>query len=883
MKWTRWLARRARLLFRKEEVERELDEEVRHHVALEARELERQGMPRREALREARLRFGGTERYKERVREARGGRLLEDLLRDLRHGIRTLGRSPGFTASALLVLALGIGASTALFGVVRGVLLRPLPYPEPDRLVRVWPASPTRGIDRAAFSFRDFEDWRAESSAVEAMGLWSTLPGDYPLIGESGPEEIATVWVGGDFFGTLGVPAALGRTLRPDDVEAGRTAVVLSHDLWERRFGGDPGVVGRTIPLDHRPFEVVGVMPEGFAFPDADGELWTPITVIPEDDIPIHLRQVRFAQGMARLASGVTVATAARALSALAGDLEARHPDTNAGVSSATVVPLRAQVVGEVETALWTLLGAVGFVLLLVCANVANLLLARGTTRAREMAIRRSLGASSGRVTRQLLTESLLLGVAGGALGLVLARLGTDLLVARSAGLLPRTGEVALDGAVLAVGVAVTLGATLLAGVVPALRTARATPGSKLREGGRGVAGGTRGVRLRRGLVAAEVALAVVLLVGAGLLFRSVRAMGEVDPGFETGGRLAMTLTISDQKHPDRGEWMSMYREILRRMEALPGVEAAGAIRYLPFRGEGEAWPLQVPGLYEPTPEEQRYVRSYQVSPDLFQALGIRVLRGRGIRPTDGPDDPFAIVVNETLAREFFQGRNPVGRRVRVAGTEIEVLGVVEDVRHAGLAEEAPPVAYVPQEQSPRIQMSYVLSAGAGTDPLGLADDLRDIVHDLDPEQAINEILPLEELAGSQTARPRFVALLLGLFATLAVLLAALGVYGVLSWVVRARTREMGLRMALGASAGQVRRMVLANGLRPVGWGLLLGLAAALVLTRFLESLLFGVPATDPATYLAVAAGLGVVGVAASLVPAWSATRVDPMESLRAE
>jgi predicted permease len=883
MRWTRWLARRARILFRKEEVERELDEEIRHHVELEARELERRGLAPREARREARLRFGGTERHKERVREERGGRLLEDLLRDLRHGARTLARSPGFTTSALLVLALGIGASTALFGVVRGVLLRPLPYPEPDRLVRVWPASPTRGIERAGFSLPDFEDWRTGAATADAMGLWTTLPADYPVLGESGPEELSTVWVGGDFFGTLGVPAALGRTLRPDDVEAFRTAVVLSHGLWERRFGADPGVVGRTMLLDHRPFEVVGVMPDGFAFPDGEGEVWTPITVIPEDDIPIHLRQVRFIQGMARLAPGATPAAATQEFSAIAQELEARHPDSNAGVTAATVVPLRDQVVGEVEAALWMLLGAVGFVLLLVCANVANLLLARGTARAREMAIRRSLGASSGRVARQLLTESLLLGVAGGALGLLLAWVGTDLLVSRSAGLLPRTGEVSLDGAVLAVGVGLTLGATLLAGVVPALRTAREAPGAGLRDGSRDVAGGARGVRLRRGLVAAEVALAVVLLVGAGLMLRSVRAMAEVDPGFETGGRLAATLTISDQKHPERAEWMAVYREILRRMEDLPGVEAAGAIRYLPFRGEGEAWPVQVPGLYEPTPEEQRYVRSYQVSPDLFEALGIQVLRGRAIQPTDGGEDPFVVAVNETLAREFFQGQDPVGRRIRVGGTEIEVVGVVEDVRHAGLSEEAPPVVYVPQEQSPRIQMSYVLSAGAGTDPRALVDDVRRIVRELDPDQAITEILPLDELAGSQTARPRFFALILGLFAALALVLATLGVYGVLAWVVRERTREMGLRMALGASAGQVRGMVLAGGLRPVAVGLVLGLAAAVATTRFLESLLFGVPATDPATYLAVVAGLGLVGVAASLVPAWSATRVDPMESLRAE
>lgn len=882
MEWTRRWVRRLRFLFRKEEVERELDEEILYHIEQEARELERQGVPPGEALRQARLRFGGTERHKERVRDERGGRLLEDLIRDLRHGARSLGRTPGFTVSALLILALGIGASTALFGVVRGVVLRPLPYPQPDQLVRIWPAATSRGVDRAAFSWPDFRDWRAEAETVTAMGLWTTLPGDYPIMGESGPQELATVWVGGDFFGALGVPAAIGRTLRPEDVELGSPMVVLSHGLWTRRFGQDPALVGQTITLDHRSFEVVGVMPEGFGFPDGEAEVWTPITVIPEDDVPIEVRGVRFPSALARLAPGVAPEAARDELAGIAASLEERFPDSNAGVDGATVVPLREVVVGDVEAALWMLMGAGGLVLLLVCANVASLLLARGTSRAREVSIRLSLGASTGRVTRQLLAESLLLGLAGGALGLALAWVGTDLLLERSAGLLPRSEEVALDGVVLGVAVAVTLAATLLSGVVPALRTARLSPGAGLREGGREVGGGVRGVALRRGLVGAEVALAVVLLVGAGLMLRSVHAMGQVDPGFESEGRLAMTLTISDMKHPERADWMAFYQAILDRMQALPGVESVGAIRYLPFRGDGEAWPIRVPGLYEPASEEQRQVRSYQVSPGLFDAMGIRVLRGRGIQATDRADDPLVVVVNEALVREFFQGEDPLGRRIQVTGTDIEVVGVVEDVRHQSLAEEAPAVAYVAQEQIPRIQMSYVLSVGNG-DPLALADDVRRIVQDIDPDQAITEILPLEELTGSQSARPGFLALILGLFAGLALILAALGVYGVVAFVVRERTREMGLRMALGASAGQVRRMVLVGGLKPVAAGLVVGVVVAFGAARLAESLLFGVAPTDPATYVAVAALLGLAGAGASLIPALAATRVDPMEALRAE
>jgi len=878
----RRLKRRVRFLARKRATESELDEELRHHIELEAEELVRGGMDPERARREARLRFGGLERTKERVRDERGGRLLEDLVQDVRYALRTLGRSPGFTVSALLILALGIGASTALFGVVRGVVLRPLPYPEPERLVRIWPSAPSRGVERGAFSYPDFRDWRTEATTLASAGLWTTLPGDYPILGDAGPEELETAWVGGDFFGVLGVEAAVGRTLRPDDVEEARPAVVLSYGVWQRRFGGDPAVVGRSITLDHRPFEAVGVMPEGFGFPDSNVEIWTPITVIPEDDIPIELRAVRFPQAMARLEPGVTVETARQELSAVAASLERRYPDSNAGVSSARVESLREVIVGDVDRALWTLLGAVAFVLLLACANVANLLLARGSARSGEMAIRLSMGASSGRVTRQLLTESLVLGAAGGALGLVVAWIGTNVLIARSAGLLPRTGEVRMDASVLVASVVLTLGATALAGVVPALRTARVSPGGGLKEGRGGVGTSRDRLRLRRGLVAAEVALAAVLLIGAGLMLRSVDAIGEVDPGFEGEGRLAMTLTISDQKHTERSEWMAMYREILAGMRRLPGVTSAGAIRYLPFRGEGEAWPVQVPGLYEPAPDEQRMVRSYQVSADLFRTLGIRLLRGRTFGSTDGPDDPLVAVVNERFIDDFFGGRDPVGRRFRVGEGEVEVVGVVEDVRHAGLSEEGPPVVYVHEEQIPRIQMTYVLATGSGS-PLALVDDVRRVVGALDPDQAITEILPLEELLDEQMARPRFFTVLLGAFAVLAVTLAALGVYGVLSYFVRERAREMGLRMALGASAARVVRMVIGGGLRPVAVGLLVGLVVAAGLSRFIEGLLFGVSAADPITYLAVAGLLAAVGAAASLLPAWAATRVDPMESLRAE
>lgn len=886
MRWTERLARRIRVLFRKGEVEHDLDEELRLHVDMEADELVRRGMVPERARREALRRFGGVERTKERVRDERGGRLLEDLLQDLRFGARSLRKSPGFSLSALLVLALGIGSATALFGVVDAVLLEPLPYPQPDRLVRVWPASPSRGQDRTAFSYPDGRDWRERAQTLDGLAVYSTAAANYVYLGGDAPMELATEWVGGDFFRVLGVAPASGRTLRPEDEDEDRMVAVLAWGTWQRLFAGDPSLVGRTIELDHRSFEVVGVMPEGFSYPEGTSvDVWVPITVIPQDDIPTRLRQVRFLSGMGRLAPGATLESARAELSGIAASLEATYPDANAGVDAASIEPLSDSVVGDVRTALWVALGAVGFILLLACANVANLLLARGTARTREVALRMSLGAPAGRIVRQLLTESLLLALSGGAVGLVLAWAATGGMARWSAGLLPRAAGIGLDATVVGASVFVTLVAATLAGVLPALRAADVSPADDLRDGSRGNAAGLRGVRLRRGLVAAEVALAVLLLTGAGLLVRSLGALGRVDAGFATEGRIAMTLTISDQSHPERAEWMGMYHQILERLRANPSVTAAGAIRYLPFRGSGEALPVRVPGLYEPTRENQQYAQLFQASEGVFEALGIRVLRGRSFGPQDGPGDPFVAVVNEAFQRDYFQGRDPLGERFVVPGlrgdTPVEVVGVVADVRHRGLDEAPHPSLYVRNDQNPRIQMSYVVHAAG--DPLALAGDMRRIVREIDPDQPISEILPLTELTSENLARPRFFTALLGAFAMMALVLAALGIYGVLAYVVRGRAREMGLRLALGASGDRVAFRVLLQGMAPVGIGLAAGLLGAGALSRFLASLLFDVQPLDAVTYVGVALVLGGVAAVACLVPAWSAGRVDPMVSLRSE
>ena len=876
--WKR-LMRRMRVLTRKGAVEHELDEELRVHVEMEAEDLVRGGMSREQARREALRRFGGVERTKERVRDERGGRLAEDVLIDLRYGVRSLRRSPGFTLSALFVLALGIGSTVALYAAVDAVLLEPLPYPGSDRLVRMWPAAPSRGVARGSISYPDFLDYRERAGSMEHLATYSSLPGDYVFLSPEGPIELSTTWVAGDFFEALAVPTFLGRALTQSDADEARHAAVLSHGLWMRLFGGDPAAVGSTFTLDYRSFEIVGVMPEGFAFPVGEAtELWIPLTVIPEDDIPISLRPVRFLQSFGRLAPGTTVETAQQELSLVAASLEETYSDDNAGVSAATVEPLQQWLVGDVSRSLWVALGSVGLILLLACSNVANLLLARGTARMREVAVRMSLGAPAERIARQLLTESVLLGAVGGVLGVALAWLATRSLAGRAGALLPRGSEIGLDASVLGAALLVTVVVSALAGVLPALRGAKVAPAGQLR-GGHG--GGRQGIRLRRALVGAEVTLAVLILTGAGLLGRSLLELSRVDPGFESEGRIAMTLTIADQKYPERSAWMGIYHEVLDRLEARPEVISAGAIRYLPYRGEGESLPVRVEGLYEPSREEQRYARMLQVSEGLFDALGVELLRGRNVGRADGPQDPFVAVVNEAFQRDFFAGEDPLGRRFMAGSSEVEVVGVVADVRHSGLAEDAPPVVYVRNDQVPRIQMSYVVRAGS--DPLGLVGVMRQIVRDVDPDQAITEVVPIGDLAGEELARPRFFTGLLGVFALLALTLAAVGVYGVLAYLVRSSTRETGLRLALGASAGRVAAGVVGQGMRPVAAGLLVGLATATALSGFVGSLLYEVEPLDLATFGAVTALLAVVAIVACLVPAWFATRVDPMVSMRGE
>jgi predicted permease len=801
------------------------------------------------------------------------------LIQDLRYAFRQLVKHPGFTLVAVLTLALGIGATTALFTVINGVLVRPLPYPNPDQLLLLYSAYPDRGSNRGTLSRPDFDDWARRSRTIERMGLYTTLPGNLVLSDQEGAREVRTAHVSWGLLSTLGTGPALGRVFREDDETGNPFVVVLSHGFWLRQFGGDSSVVGRTVTLSDKSFQVIGVMPQGFGFPDPNVEAWALLAIIPPENIPMQLRGVRFLRAVGRLARGATPDQARQDLSAIALALSHEYPEPNEGLEAADVRPLRDAVVGNVEMALLILFGAVGLVLLIASANVASLLLARGIARHRELAVRTALGASRRRVVRLLVTESAVLGVLGGVAGCVLAFWGVEVILARSAGIIPRVGEVSPDGRVLAFALAVTLFTVLLFGLLPAWAVARADPARQL-----GEAGGDRGttrLRARGGLVAAEVAVAVVLLIGAGLLVRSLWTLSDVNPGFRPDGALALTLTIPTSRYPARADFLGQHDRLLARFRAIPGVEVAGSIRYLPMRGVGETAGWEVPGAPAGQRSERRTAESLQVTPDLFRALGVPLLAGRPVSAEDVDDAPPVIVVSETLARQAFPGQNAVGRIVHVYGETVTIVGVVGDVHQRALETAPTPTIYVPLRQVPRRAMTFVLRTDGN--PLTLAAAAERAVHEVDPGQAISEMTPLDAVVGDSIARPRFFTLLLSLFAVLAVALAAVGIYGVLAFAVRQRTRELGIRMALGADRRETLLLVVRQGMRPAGLGLVVGFVAAVGLSHLMRGLLFEIRPLDPITYGVGVVLLSGVALAACWIPGTRAMRVDPMEALRHE
>ena len=868
-----------------------VDDELAFHVDMLTAELTAEGRHPADARREALARFGDVAGVRQRcydistTHEAaqRRTEMWTTLWQDVVYAARGMRRAPGFALVVLATLALGIGATTAIFSVVRGVLLRPLPFPDAAQVVRVWPANRGAGEDRGKLSVTELEDWTRELRGFTAVGAYQVL-GTGRVFGD-GPEPsyVPTAYVSAGFFPALGAAALAGRTLGPGEHLAGANhAAVVSHGFWQRQLGGEPGVVGRSIRLDGEQFTVVGVMPPDFAFPAANVGVWIPSSLMGPDDVG-EGRVARWLDVVARLRPGVTPEQGRAELGALLTRLAASYPESNAGWTAATVEGVRESIVGRVERGLLVLLGAVLLVLLVVCVNVANIILVRGTARARELALRAAIGARRGRIVRLLLTESILLAVAGGLLGVLTAWWAVRGLVALSGDFLPRAADVRVDGGVLAFAVALSLLTGVAFGLWPALRVSASTRlAPSLRENSAGSVGAGSANRARAALVAVEVALAVVLVVGAGLMLRSFQRLTAADPGFRPERALLVRMGI-----PFEGDLPALLRnreQIVARVRAVPGVEGAGATTFAPLTtGGGEAQPFTVPGRPAPPRGEEPRVLVQPASPGYLRALGVPLLAGSDLAPAAGGDSTAgpSAVISRAMAERFWPGRSAVGESFIFAGAPFRIVGVAGDVRSARLDSVAGFTAYVPERVMPRTHMSIVVRTAG--DPALLAAPVRAAIREVMPGQAFEEVVPLGDKLHDAAATPRFFTVLVAVFGLLALGLAAVGLYGVVSYVVRQREREIGVRVALGAPPSRVLALMLRQGMAPVGVGLAIGLVGALAVTRVLRSLLFEVSATDPVTFLGVAALLAAVAFAASYLPSRRATRMQPAAVLRAE
>jgi putative ABC transport system permease protein len=804
---------------------------------------------------------------------------MKNLSQDIRYGIRVMLKSRGFTAAAVIALALGIGANTAIFSVVNAVLLRPLPYPDPERIVTVWQnLQASGGPEREYTSPADFNDWKEQGQTFEHMAAvvnWGPT-----MTGQAEPEQLRGAAISYDMFSVLGIEPALGRSFtREEDQPDGERVVILSNGLWRRRFGADPSLVGQTISLSGDSYTVVGIMPPGLKFPIINrAELWKPLSPALNKSCQRGCVVLRV---IARLRPGATLESARSEMSTIASRIEQENPATNKGVG-VTLIPLHEYVVGDVQLAVYVLFGAVGLVLLIACANVANLMLARAASRSKEIAIRTALGASRGRVIRQLLTESLLLAIIGGASGVLLAFWMVDILVAFSPEGTPRTDEIGIDGRVLAFSLATALLTGLISGLVPALQASTPNLNDALKEGGKGTQSGSHGRRARSILVVSEIALALMLLIGAGLLMKSFLRLQSVDPGFNPKNLLTAVISLPRASYPDRPRFVAFYAQLLDRIKTLPGVQSVGAISNLPLGGGRTDSDFSIQGRPQPEPGEHPVAWYDSVTVDYFRTMGMRLLEGREFTERDNQDGPKVVIISEALARRYFPGEQAVGKFLQFGEKNVrEIVGVMGDVKQFGLETDARPSMWFSAGQIPDRGM-YVVVRTSG-DPAALASALRSEVWAIDNNLAVAEVAPMEKIVSESIAQPRFILLLVGFFAVVALVLAAVGIYGVMSYSVTQRSQEIGIRMALGAQASDVLKMVVWQGMALTAAGVAIGLAGAFAVTRLMGSLLYGVSATDPVTFGMIALILAGVALGASFVPARRATKVDPMIALRHE
>jgi putative ABC transport system permease protein len=798
-------------------------------------------------------------------------------------------KRPGFTAVAVVTLALGIGANTAIFSVVNAVLLRPLPFKNPGQLVWIWSTRTDR--DKAFFSIPNFTDTRDENQTLEELAAYANWGANLTEGGEA--ERLQGVRLTPNALQMLGVEAALGRTLLPDDgaTGAGRV-VVLSHGLWQRRFGADSSLIGRAITLNGEAYTVVGVLPQSFMLPGAEVEMASPLVV--STDPRRTERGSNFLRVFGRTRPGVTTAQAQADLAAVTERLRQQHAEENAKLTAPKVVALHDELVGGYRKALWLVLGAVGLVLLIACSNLANLLLARSTARHKEIAIRTALGASRLRLVRQLLTESMLLALMGGALGLFLASWGVDALLALSPQDLPRVHEVAIDARMLGF----TLGVSLLAGfgfgLIPALQASRVDLNEELKGEARGLTGGAGHNRTRGVLVVSEIALSLVLLISAGLLVKSFFLLQRVTPGFNTGNLLLVRLSLPQARYQKRETVADFYQKLTQRVESLPGVQAVGVASVLPLSGMNARADFTIVGRALASAQDAPGAQNRWVSPGYFRMMSIPLLKGREFTAQDAAQSLAVVVIDEALARRYWPNQNPLGARLRIDDggaeppREVEIVGVVGDVKHVGLEDEPTPTVYAPVYQIPQGNVSSLINnmslvVRTAGDPLALQSAVRREVQAVDRDVPASGARTMEQFLSASVAPRRFSLLLLGIFAGAALLLAAMGIYAVISYSVAQRTHEIGIRMALGAGRRDVLKMILGGGLKLILTGLAVGVSGAFALTRLMSSLLFGVSAVDPATFVIISALLSGVALLACYIPARRAMNVDPMEALRYE
>jgi predicted permease len=888
-------------LFNKQRKDRELDDEIESHLQMHIEDNLRWGMTPEQARREAMIKLGGIESMKDAYRDQRGLPTLEMLWQDIRYGARTLRKNPGFTAVAVLTLALGIGANTATFSVVNAVLLRPLPYPEPSQLVQLRVGR--SGRPNAVIGSATFVAIKAQSQSLARIAAYSG--GDMTLTGAGSAERVVAGAVTADFFPLLGVQPALGRNFtREEDTPNGPRAAILGHGLWQSRFGGDADLLGRTITLNEQSYTVVGILPARFQYPE-QFQLWTPLalgeTGAGGGTFAKYGEGMWLLKAIARLKPGVTLEQAQTELQTIAqrvqparsgGEKSAGGPRPTGtdgrGDSVLTLVGLHEQVVGDMKGALLVLLGAVALVLLIACANVANLLLARAAARQREMAVRAALGARRLRVARQLLTESMLLSLAGGGLGLMVAFWGVRTLGQWSGASLPSMHGIGIDAWVLAFTLGVSVITGLAFGLAPAVQAWRTDVNAALKEEGRGDTGGHR-KWLRHLLVVSEVALALVLLIGAGLLIKSFSRLMEVNPGFRTDGVLTFQVTLTGGKSSPQK--VNFVEQIVERLKALPGVQAAAATDSLPLTHFARISAVEIEGRppidwSKVKPGEVRPVSRPTVTLDYFNAMGIPVRNGRAFTLQDAHPTAGVVIVNEAFEKHYFPGESAVGKRIRLMAGRAEarwqtVVGVVSDVRQNGLAGDVTLEVYSPALQDVGEELSFIIRVTG--ESAGLISAVRGVVAEVEPNQPLHNAMTMEQRLANTTASRRLNTALLGSFAAVALLLAIVGIYGVMSYAVTQRRREIGVRMALGAQRSDVLGLIIHGGLRLTLLGVAIGLAGAFVLTRYLSSLLYSVKATDPLTFLLIALALTGVAMLACWLPARRAARTDPMVALRYE